>query len=49
VEFGAWDGEYLSNTYNLAKELNFRTILIEGDKKNSNIYQLSFLTQIIFL
>ena len=33
VEFGAWDGIHLSNTYNLIKNHNFKSILIEGDKK----------------
>jgi hypothetical protein len=32
VEFGAWDGQYLSNTSNLMKNHNYRTVLIEGDK-----------------
>jgi hypothetical protein len=31
VEFGAWDGVYLSNVYNLWKNRNFKAILIEGD------------------
>lgn len=30
-EFGAWDGIYLSNTFNLTKK-NFRSVFIEGDK-----------------
>lgn len=32
-EFGAWDGIHLSNTYNLIKNYNYKSILIEGDKK----------------
>jgi hypothetical protein len=32
VEFGAWDGIHLSNTYNLIKNRDFSGILIEGDK-----------------
>ncbi len=32
VEFGAWDGVYLSNVYNLWKNRNFKAILIEDDK-----------------
>ena len=32
-EFGAWNGMYLSNTYNLIKNYNYQAILIEGDKK----------------
>ena len=31
VEFGAWDGMFLSNTYNLIKNRNFSAVLIEGD------------------
>ena len=34
VEFGAWDGKYLSNTYNIVKNnKKFKAIYIEGDKK----------------
>ena len=32
VEFGAWDGVYLSNVYNLWRNRNFNAILIEGDQ-----------------
>ena len=31
VEFGAWDGVYLSNTCKLLREDNYRGVLIEGD------------------
>lgn len=31
VEFGAWDGEYLSNTANLWKNHNWKAILVESD------------------
>jgi len=31
VEFGAWDGKFLSNTYNLIKRRDFNAVLIEGD------------------
>jgi hypothetical protein len=37
VEFGAWDGIYLSNTCCLWKEKNWRAILIEGDKERYDI------------
>lgn len=30
VEFGAWDGEHLSNTYNLIANQGFSAVLIEG-------------------
>lgn len=33
VEFGAWDGIHLSNTYNLIKNHGFRGVLIEGEEK----------------
>lgn len=32
VEFGAWDGVHLSNSFNLIKNSNYRSILIEADK-----------------
>jgi hypothetical protein len=31
VEFGAWDGIHLSNTYNLIKNREYKAVLIEGD------------------
>ena len=31
VEFGAWDGIYLSNTYNLIKNKTYKAVLIEGN------------------
>lgn len=31
VEFGAWDGVYLSNTCNLIRNSGYRAVLIEGD------------------
>lgn len=33
VEFGAWDGIHLSNTYNLIKNRGFKSVLIEADSK----------------
>lgn len=36
VEFGAWDGKYLSNTWNLWYNLGWQGVLIEGDKKKFN-------------
>lgn len=32
VEFGAWDGKHLSNTYRLLKDASWRGVYIEGDK-----------------
>ena len=32
VEFGAWDGIHLSNTYNLIKNNGYQAVLIEGDQ-----------------
>jgi len=36
VEFGAWDGIYLSNVYNLWKNKKFDAILIESDSIRAN-------------
>src|SRR5579872_645620 len=33
VEFGAWDGVYLSNSYQLIKNKGYKAVLIEGDAK----------------
>lgn len=33
VEFGAWDGIYLSNTLNLIENLEYSAVLIEGNTK----------------
>jgi hypothetical protein len=33
VEFGAWDGEYLSNTCNLIRNYEYSAVLIEADQK----------------
>lgn len=32
VEFGAWDGKHLSNTYYFIAEKNWHSVLIEGEK-----------------
>jgi hypothetical protein len=37
VEFGAWDGEHLSNTYNLIANHGFSAVLIEGNAKRHRI------------
>jgi hypothetical protein len=31
VEFGAWDGKYLSNTFHFIEKLGYSAVLIEGD------------------
>lgn len=31
-EFGAWDGKYLSNTFNLLQNRNWKGVYIEGDQ-----------------
>jgi hypothetical protein len=36
VEFGAWDGKYLSNTYRLLSQAGWQGVYIEGD---ANRYQ----------
>lgn len=33
VEFGAWDGLHLSNTYHLINDKAFKAVLIEGDRE----------------
>lgn len=40
VEFGAWDGVYLSNTCNLIRNHGYRAVLIEGDaNKHASLCQ----------
>ena len=34
VEFGAWDGKFLSNTFNLVENYSYKGIYIEGSKKH---------------
>jgi hypothetical protein len=42
VEFGAWDGIYISNTYQLWRYENFNALLIESDIDRYNqLYKLS--------
>jgi len=36
VEFGAWDGQFLSNTCNLIKSRGFHAVLIEGDSARAS-------------
>jgi hypothetical protein len=35
VEFGAWDGQYLSNTCNLIENRGYNAVLIEGDAQRA--------------
>lgn len=42
VEFGAWDGQYLSNTFNLVANHNYHTLLIEADPKRFSELQASY-------
>ncbi len=42
VEFGAWDGVYLSNTHNLIKNKNYSAVLIEGDKSRFKDLQRNY-------
>ncbi|CAN0123266.1 unnamed protein product [Heterosigma akashiwo] len=35
VEFGAWDGKHLSNTWSLINEHGWSSVQIEGDPENS--------------
>lgn len=37
VEFGAWDGIHLSNTYNLIKNKGYESVLIEADSKKFQV------------
>jgi hypothetical protein len=36
VEFGVWDGIYLSNTYHLVKDKKWNSVLIEANQKRYN-------------
>lgn len=42
VEFGAWDGQYLTNTRNLIESSNFSAVLIEADKKRFQQLQSNY-------
>jgi hypothetical protein len=39
VEFGAWDGQHLSNTRNLIESSDYHAVLIEGDKERYQALQ----------
>lgn len=36
VEFGAWDGKYLSNTFHLVEKYGYNAVYIEGDRNRYN-------------
>ena len=42
VEFGAWDGVYLSNTCNLIRNHGYSAVLIEGDVRKAKQLRLNF-------
>ncbi|MEW6291345.1 MAG: hypothetical protein AB1545_16025 [Thermodesulfobacteriota bacterium] len=42
VEFGAWDGVYLSNTRNLIANRGYSAVLIEGDMERCNDLKKNF-------
>jgi hypothetical protein len=42
VEFGAWDGIYLSNVRRLIEEEGYSAILIEGDKKKFESLRINY-------
>ena len=48
VEFGAWDGIYLSNTCRLIRERNFNAVLIEGDKNKVKELEVNFPQENVF-
>jgi hypothetical protein len=42
VEFGAWDGRYLSNTYNLIANRGYSAVMIEGSAKRFRDLEAAF-------
>lgn len=42
VEFGAWDGIHLSNTFNLVENHGFNSVMIEGDPNKFRALKLKF-------
>jgi hypothetical protein len=42
VEFGAWDGRHLSNTFRLIDECGYRGVLIEGDRRRYEALRANF-------
>jgi hypothetical protein len=45
VEFGAWDGEYLSNTCNLIRNHGWNAVLIEGDPDRADQLRSNFSSE----
>jgi len=45
VEFGAWDGKYLSNTHELVVNKNWNGIYIEGNKDKFNLLKKTFVNK----
>jgi hypothetical protein len=42
VEFGAWDGQYLSNTFNLVSNHGYSAVLIEADERRFQALRARF-------
>ena len=42
VEFGAWDGKHLSNTYHLVSQLNWNAVLIEQDPTKFELLKATY-------
>ena len=54
VEFGAWDGMHLSNTYHLIANHNYKSVLIEADaekfktlKKNMSGFDATLINEYV--
>jgi hypothetical protein len=45
VEFGAWDGKHLSNTFQLIESRGYAAVLIEGDQQKFQTLQNNFKHQ----
>ena len=39
VEFGAWDGKFLSNTFNLVETYSYKAVYIKSNKKLYKSYK----------
>ncbi len=47
VEFGAWDGKHLSNTWNLISSKGYSAVLIEGDPKKYEVLKKNVGSQAV--